>query len=203
MVDKCSNEMDERQRGATTRAHKKNRGWILAEEWKAGISSTKKRPRPKKPADESVVKIEPTPKPPPISIEDILRETVSIESSSTPPSSPPPSESSTGMQSSPYRWTAEENQRFVDAVSLYGRDWRKVHAYVGTRTRAQIRSHAQKYFQSLNQQIAAVTETSNLEDEIPVEIHPIIPTSSDTAPEEPAAPAHAVSEQAVVDSSET
>ncbi|KAF4743142.1 hypothetical protein FOZ62_027597, partial [Perkinsus olseni] len=96
--------------------------------------------------------------PPPINIEEILRETASMDSSSTPPSSPPPSESSVGMQSSPYRWTSEENQRFVDAVSLYGRDWRKVHAHVGTRTRAQIRSHAQKYFQSLNQQIAAVTE---------------------------------------------
>ncbi|KAF4727483.1 hypothetical protein FOZ63_011080 [Perkinsus olseni] len=159
MVDKFSNEMGEMTRGATTRAHKKKRGWVLAEEWKAGVSSTKKRPRVKKTVAEPVVKAEIVQKPPPpINIEEILRETASIESSSTPPSSPPPSESSAGMQSSPYRWTSEENQRFVDAVSLYGRDWRKVHAHVGTRTRAQIRSHAQKYFQSLNQQIAAVTE---------------------------------------------
>lgn len=32
------------------------------------------------------------------------------------------------------------------AIRLYGKDWRKVEDFVKTRSGAQIRSHAQKYF---------------------------------------------------------
>lgn len=31
-------------------------------------------------------------------------------------------------------------------LELYGKDWKKIEALVGSRTGAQIRSHAQKYF---------------------------------------------------------
>jgi hypothetical protein len=31
-------------------------------------------------------------------------------------------------------------------LELYGKDWKKIESLVGTRTGAQIRSHAQKYF---------------------------------------------------------
>jgi SHAQKYF class myb-like DNA-binding protein len=44
------------------------------------------------------------------------------------------------------RWTALEHKRFLQAIRLFGKDWRKVQEFIGTRSGAQIRSHAQKYF---------------------------------------------------------
>lgn len=40
------------------------------------------------------------------------------------------------------RWTDEEHAKFLEALQLYGKNWNKVHKYVGTRTSAQTRSHA-------------------------------------------------------------
>ena len=42
------------------------------------------------------------------------------------------------------RWTQTEHERFMVAIELYGKDWKKVQHYVGTRTSTQARSHAQK-----------------------------------------------------------
>ncbi len=47
------------------------------------------------------------------------------------------------------RWTKEEHKRFLQALKLYGKNWKKVQEYVGTRTTTQARSHAQKYFAKL------------------------------------------------------
>jgi SHAQKYF class myb-like DNA-binding protein len=46
----------------------------------------------------------------------------------------------------PTAWSPEEEQRFLEALELYGRDWRRAAAHVGTRSASNFRSHAQKYF---------------------------------------------------------
>lgn len=52
----------------------------------------------------------------------------------------------TSTKSSSGRWTQEEHQRFVDGIKIYGKNWKKVEEYIKTRSGAQIRSHAQKFF---------------------------------------------------------
>ncbi len=47
------------------------------------------------------------------------------------------------------RWTDEEHSKFLEAINLYGKNWSKVHKYIGSRSSAQTRSHAQKYFNKL------------------------------------------------------
>lgn len=47
------------------------------------------------------------------------------------------------------RWTREEHEAFLNALKLYGKEWKKVAAKVKTRTVVQTRTHAQKYFQKL------------------------------------------------------
>lgn len=53
------------------------------------------------------------------------------------------------------KWTYEEHNRFLQALELYGNIWKKVEDYIGSRTRAQIRSHAQKYFRGMKAKILA------------------------------------------------
>lgn len=55
----------------------------------------------------------------------------------------PQSESENG------RWSAEEHNRFIEAIIKYGNDWRKVQRHVSTRTSTQARSHAQKFLMKL------------------------------------------------------
>ena len=45
----------------------------------------------------------------------------------------------------PQKWTAEEHERFLEAIKLYHRDWKRVTAHIGTRTVPQVRSHMQKF----------------------------------------------------------
>jgi SHAQKYF class myb-like DNA-binding protein len=42
--------------------------------------------------------------------------------------------------------------RFVEGLSMYGKNWKKVEEHVGTRNGAQIRSHAQKFFNRLERE---------------------------------------------------
>jgi len=64
------------------------------------------------------------------------------------------------------RWTKEEHHRFVEAITAHGKNWKKVEESVQTRTGAQIRSHAQKYFLNLEKEVktsqkAKVTKKSS------------------------------------------
>ncbi|GFP94626.1 protein reveille 3 [Phtheirospermum japonicum] len=43
-------------------------------------------------------------------------------------------------------WTDQEHEKFIEALHLFDRDWKKIEAFVGSKTVIQIRSHAQKYF---------------------------------------------------------
>lgn len=65
------------------------------------------------------------------------------------------------------KWTEEEHQRFLEAIELFGNIWKKVETYIGTRSTAQIRSHAQKHFRRLRSQaIAEMKKNNELENNV-------------------------------------
>eukprot|EP00826_Nyctotherus_ovalis_P059676 TRINITY_DN8320_c0_g1_i1.p1 TRINITY_DN8320_c0_g1~~TRINITY_DN8320_c0_g1_i1.p1 ORF type:complete len:172 (+),score=16.50 TRINITY_DN8320_c0_g1_i1:208-723(+) len=59
------------------------------------------------------------------------------------------------------RWDIEEHKRFLEAMKLHGNCWRLVKQHVRTRTEDQIRSHAQKYYESMvNKEIRRIKEST-------------------------------------------
>lgn len=42
---------------------------------------------------------------------------------------------------------------FKLAMSMFGRDWKKVEQHIGSRSGAQIRSHAQKFFNRIEKEL--------------------------------------------------
>jgi SHAQKYF class myb-like DNA-binding protein len=52
---------------------------------------------------------------------------------------------------------------YLLALKLYGKDWKKVEDFIATRSGAQIRSHAQKYFLRLTKNVDLNEEKSNSE----------------------------------------
>lgn len=44
------------------------------------------------------------------------------------------------------KWTAPEHAKFLEAIEIWGKQWKHVSGYVKTRTASQCRSHAQKHF---------------------------------------------------------
>ncbi|KAH9324292.1 hypothetical protein KI387_004470, partial [Taxus chinensis] len=50
------------------------------------------------------------------------------------------------------RWTEEEHQKFLEALKMHGRAWRRIEEHIGTKTAVQIRSHAQKFFSKLERE---------------------------------------------------
>jgi SHAQKYF class myb-like DNA-binding protein len=63
------------------------------------------------------------------------------------------------------RWSKEEHQKFVQGVTKFGKNWKKVEEYIGTRTGAQIRSHAQKFFIRLTKEYKKRAEKNEREGE--------------------------------------
>ncbi|KAM0957595.1 hypothetical protein ACFX2F_025920 [Malus domestica] len=66
------------------------------------------------------------------------------------------------------RWTEEEHKKFLEALKLYGRAWRKIEEHVGAKTAVQIRSHAQKFFSK----VAREPNGGNTASEEPIDIPP-------------------------------
>jgi len=61
------------------------------------------------------------------------------------------------------RWTKEEHQKFIEGLKRYGKNWKQVEEHVGTRNGAQIRSHAQKFFNRLEREFNLKFEDLNLQ----------------------------------------
>jgi len=61
------------------------------------------------------------------------------------------------------RWTKEEHQKFVEGLKRFGKNWKLVEEHVGTRNGAQIRSHAQKFFNRLEREFNLKFEDLNLQ----------------------------------------
>ncbi|XP_031495071.1 flocculation protein FLO11-like [Nymphaea colorata] len=65
------------------------------------------------------------------------------------------------------RWTEDEHKKFLEALKLYGRAWRKIEEHIGTKTAVQIRSHAQKFFTKVVRETASNGAGSSNAIEIP------------------------------------
>lgn len=61
------------------------------------------------------------------------------------------------------RWTKEEHQKFIEGLKLFGKNWKQVEEHIGTRNGAQIRSHAQKFFNRLEREFNLKIEDLNLQ----------------------------------------
>jgi SHAQKYF class myb-like DNA-binding protein len=53
------------------------------------------------------------------------------------------------------RWNEEEHRKFIEAILLYGNEWKRVQQYIKTRSSTQARSHAQKFFIRLKSKLGA------------------------------------------------
>ena len=62
------------------------------------------------------------------------------------------------------RWTESEHERFLTALQIYGKDWKKLHEYITTREDGQIRSHAQKYLKKISKPIKKTQKKRDLRD---------------------------------------
>lgn len=60
------------------------------------------------------------------------------------------------------KWSNDEHGRFLDALELYGRDWMRITQHVATKSRVQVRSHAQKYFLKLEKMQKEKAEASSV-----------------------------------------
>jgi len=63
------------------------------------------------------------------------------------------------------RWTKEEHQKFVEGIKKFGKNWKQIEEYVETRSGAQVRSHAQKFFNRLGKEFQLKTDDTDLQPE--------------------------------------
>ena len=47
------------------------------------------------------------------------------------------------------RWKKDEQIKFIQGISLYGNNWKKVKSFIRTRTAIQLKSHAQKFYNKI------------------------------------------------------
>jgi SHAQKYF class myb-like DNA-binding protein len=59
------------------------------------------------------------------------------------------------------RWTREEHEQFLVGLKLHGRVWKNIAPLVKTRSTVQIRTHAQKYFLSLQKPATDASQDSS------------------------------------------
>ncbi|KAK8793365.1 hypothetical protein WA158_004724 [Blastocystis sp. Blastoise] len=56
------------------------------------------------------------------------------------------------------RWKKEEHELFLEGLSKYGKEWKKIATLIGSRTIIQVRTHAQKFFQKAKQNSVVANE---------------------------------------------
>ncbi len=61
------------------------------------------------------------------------------------------------------KWTDEEHARFLEALRIFGKNWRKVEEHIGTRSAIQARTHAQKFFGKAFDKMASPFGTTKFE----------------------------------------
>ncbi|KAH9625785.1 hypothetical protein KSS87_006029 [Heliosperma pusillum] len=112
-----------------------------------------------------------------------VRETVSINDFTTPMA--PMEEGHVPKIRKPYtiskqreRWTDDEHDKFLEALKLHGRAWKKIEEHIGTKTAVQIRSHAQKFFSK----VVRETTNSDASSTEPIEIPPPRPKRKPSHP---------------------
>ena len=76
------------------------------------------------------------------------------------------------------RWTAAEHDAFLRGLKVYGREWKKVATCIPTRTSAQIRSHAQKYFAKASKEQEHFLATTENHPSLMVESMPLCEQSA-------------------------
>ena len=60
------------------------------------------------------------------------------------------------------KWTEEEHEKFIEGILIYGNEWKKVQEIIKTRSSAQARSHAQKFFLKIKKSIENRAENFKL-----------------------------------------
>lgn len=78
------------------------------------------------------------------------------------PMSAPHRSASAKPQYATGRWTLEEHEQFLVGLKLHGRVWKNIAPLVKTRSTVQIRTHAQKYFLSLQKPAAGSADPSDV-----------------------------------------